>query len=238
MICLVVLLIFFFRYIHTTPNTNLYEWASPNTILQGVGVSRGPYLLPTCIYALLRTIHRCIKFGYASKTIQQGKRMPEALLGSLTLDDLSKLRKFTQTEASIFLLDHELNPDELERAQALIGRDLGPGRTSILPEFDYKPSTKYDPSRRFWIATAWLLGASWRQLASGYGITPQTTMNIASRILPVQTRQGIRLSKELSLEKLSTYFRKFTDNTHELLGLTPLQAAQWLLDHTDLDQDF
>lgn len=153
--------------------------------------------------------------------------MAEPVLGTLTMDDLSTLRKASRGDAEALLAKHPtLSHDELQRARLLISKDRAAASVK-----------QYDPSRRLWFASAWLAGASWRQLARLHDVAPQTIMSIVDRIMVSSERQPLRLKAEMSLESLSAYHASFIKNSDKFSLMTPQQVAQWLLDNTELDNE-
>jgi hypothetical protein len=85
--------------------------------------------------------------------------------------------------------------------------------------------------------SAWLIGASWRQLARFHGVAPQTVMSIADRRLTSSERQILRLRSDMSLESLDAYHKSFTANLAMLATMTPFDVANWLLTNTELDNE-
>ena len=154
-----------------------------------------------------------------------------AVLGTLTMEDLTKLRKMTKANAEIFLSQHTLTDEERETANRVVGRDL-----------NLTPSVQavwqlYDPTRRLWITAAWLAGASWRQLARLHEVAPQTLMVSADRLLTSSERQALRLRAQMSLEALSAYRSKYVQNAEMLSTMSPQAVAHWLLTNTELDNE-
>ena len=153
------------------------------------------------------------------------------IIGNMTMDDLSAIRRMTKPDAERFLRKFALSDDERESVSALAGKDLTT-KAPISPA-----QAHYDPYRRVWFAVGHLLGASFSQLAYPCGIRRQTVMASVNSILPVETRKVLRLASKLSLESLSTYQRKFYENREVLSEMDLSEAAQWLLEHTELDND-
>jgi hypothetical protein len=149
------------------------------------------------------------------------------LLGDLTMEELSKLRRMSVVDAQLFLSHRgvSLTPDERERALALAGRD----RMLDAPQ---SPATNI---RRNWMTAAWLLGASFRQLGTLHDIAPQTAVSIIDRAMKSKERSAIRLAQGMSLEALSAFRARYNESLETLTGMTPLEIAQWLLDNTELD---
>lgn len=154
--------------------------------------------------------------------------MADKLIGSLSMDDLGKLRKMTRPMADAFLISHTLSDVERARVNDLIGRDLQQSQPISVQV--------HDPNRGLWMISAWLAGASWRQLARYHGIAPQTVMNIADRRLTSSERQSQRLKSSMSLEALDTYHASFIKNLEKFALMRPQEVAQWLLDNTELDK--
>lgn len=156
--------------------------------------------------------------------------MAEPVLGTLTMEDLSALRKMKRINAEIFLNKHTLNDTERARVNELIGRDLASdGGESLVIQL-------HDPTRPLWVIAAWLAGASWRQLAKQHGVAPQTIMAAADRLLISSERQPLRLRTSMSLEALDAYRATFVKNLAILKPKPPQEVAMWLLDNTELDK--
>jgi hypothetical protein len=151
----------------------------------------------------------------------------DKLLGDLTMEDLSKIRKMSPTDAESFLRNHILTKDELDAAMRLAGRDRLNGDETV---------QIHSPSRRMWFVAAWLAGASWRQLARLHDIAPQTVTSVADRLLSSPERQHQRLRQEMSLESLEAYRKSFMLNKERFSLMRPQEVAQWLLDNTELDK--
>jgi hypothetical protein len=153
------------------------------------------------------------------------------VLGTLTMEDLGKLRRMTRPDADMFLQPHTLSDQERKYVDALVGKDLHAHRsTSVTVQV-------HDPTRPLWVTAAWLAGASWRQLARLHSIAPQTVMAAADRLLISPERQSLRLRTQMSLESLDAYRKKFVSNAEHLQDLPPHEVAQWLLDNTELDNE-
>lgn len=151
----------------------------------------------------------------------------QGVLGTLTMDDLSKLRRMSRADAATFLTSHILSEDEMQRVKLLISKDR------------VEASVKqYDPTRRLWFAAAWLAGASWRQLSRLHDVAPQTIMSIVDRIMVSQERQSLRIHHSgMKLEALEMYHANFIKNLDVVKSMTPREVAQWLLDNTELDNE-
>lgn len=159
--------------------------------------------------------------------------MAEPVLGTLTLEDLGKLRKLSPPDAELFLAAHTLSEQERGYVDKLVGRDL-----KSLPA-GYSVQV-HDPTRRLWLCAAWLAGASWRQLARLHQVAPQTIMSVADRELTSFERQVLRNKiqpKPISLESLDAYRNAFVKNVDTLKHLPAQEVAQWLLDNTELDNE-
>lgn len=151
-----------------------------------------------------------------------------SILGTLTMEQLGALRRMSRPDAELFVAQHKLEGDDRERALALAGRDL------IMES----PASTTTNIRRNWLAAAWLLGASFRQLGHLHDVAPQTIMSSVDRILPSPQRMKMRLVQDrISPELISEYRAQFNRSLEVLTGMTPLEIAQWLLDNTEGDSD-
>ncbi len=144
------------------------------------------------------------------------------------MDDLAKIRRMSVTDAMAFLNSKPLTADERAQALTLAGRNLEP--SSPVPHGIVR-----DQSRPKWFVTAWLLGASWRQLAALHAIRPQTVMASADTVMPSFERQRSRLRDKMSYEALSAYRAAFLQ-MHWAEGEGPLAMAEQLL-AVDTDKD-
>jgi len=140
------------------------------------------------------------------------------ILGSLTMEDLSRIRRMGTADAELFLSRHTLTDEDRLTAMSLIGKD--------------KDRPDYDKVRRHWLAAAWLLGASYRQLAAVHGVARQTVMDIVWRALPEAPSRS-RAVSVMSNEKLSHLRVFFNKHVEHLMDLSIHEAAQWLYDNLD-----
>lgn len=142
------------------------------------------------------------------------------LLDKMSVDDLMRVRKMAKDEAERYLSSFGLSHEEKLVARKLI-----------------TVKDKHHDNR-LWLATAWLLGASFAQLARDKGVTKQSVMVQVDKLLPIEERRGGRVSGiALSLEALSEYKVMFFENVSTLTDFTPKEAALWLLGNTNLDAD-
>src|SRR5687768_2315401 len=172
----------------------------------------------------------CSVASMSSEWLRRRKLMPDGVIGTLTMDDLSTLRKLSKPDAQLFLSAHTLSDEDMLRVSLLIGKD-----SKSLPA-GYAVQV-HDPTRRLWFCAAWLAGASWRQLARFHDIAPQTVMSVADRQLTSAERQPLRIKSQMSLESLDTYHKNFILNIDKLKQMQPQEVARWLLDNTELDND-
>lgn len=142
-----------------------------------------------------------------------------ALLDKMTLDQLMEVRKIRSShDADDFLKKFNLSGGELAQARKLL---------QVKDKFH---------DNRLWMATAWLLGASFPMIAREKGVAKQSVMQAIDKLLPVETRRQGRLGAINSLEVMSEYKVKFFENITTLTDMTPQEAAQWLLANTSLDR--
>lgn len=133
----------------------------------------------------------------------------------------------TPADAERFLSQFAMTEEQLESARSLVGKDLSSGNRIVV--------TRHDPTRRLWLAAAHILGASFRQLARLHGVQPATIVQAISKLLPVETRDAQRFTREVSHEKLSAYRATYVANASSLQGLTPRECAQFILNNTEDD---
>jgi hypothetical protein len=87
-----------------------------------------------------------------------------------------------------------------------------------------------DPDRPLWLATAWLLGASYTALAMLHGVSPQAIQQSVYRIIPrAEDRHSHRLGFRLSSESIRAYQAMFYSHITTLRTLSPINAAKFLL---------
>lgn len=146
----------------------------------------------------------------------------------LSIEELERLEYLSPEDGEGFLAAFDLPEELLAAARRRLGRKLP--RSEVL-----RPS--YDPTTRNFRAAAYLLGASFHQIALLHDVASQTVMSSISRILPAATRQSQRLATKLSLEALADYQVAYEHNREYLNRLTPRQAAEWLLTNTQLDNE-
>jgi len=141
-----------------------------------------------------------------------------SVLGTLTMEDLSRIRRMGTADAELFLSRHDLSDEDRTIAMSLIGKD--------------KDRPDYDKVRRHWLAAAWLLGASYRQLGAVHGVARQTIMDIVWRALPEAPSRN-RAVAQMSNEKLSHLRVFFNKHVERLIDLSIHEAAQWMYDNLD-----
>lgn len=154
------------------------------------------------------------------------------MIGSLSLEDLARIRRMSETDARAFVADKNLSVEQLTTVLLLAGKNINEA---------HKPLTVnrgivFDNSRRKWFLAAWLAGASWRQLAWLHGVAPQTVLSSADRLMPSHLRQTARLATTMTPEALSAHRAAFIAEP-ALADLDPVALAQHLLATTDKDTD-
>lgn len=141
-----------------------------------------------------------------------------ALLDKMSVDDLMRVKKMVSSEAETFLKKFNLTASEMSQAKALVMvRD------------------KHHDSR-LWLATAWMLGASFSMLAKDKGVTKQSIMNQVDKLIPVDERAKGRVGGNLSFEAMGEYKVKYFSNLDQFGDMGPKEVAAWLINHTSLDQ--
>jgi hypothetical protein len=142
------------------------------------------------------------------------------LTDKVPIETLIRLKKIPVGDAKKLLDAYELTDDERAQAEKLLS-----------------PSTLGNPKwdNRLWVVVAYLLGASYRQIALEKGVSRQTTYAQVTRVLSDSEKRE-RLNPHMSLEAYSTYKVNFFENVDKLRNMTPQEAAMWLFLNTDLDQ--
>jgi hypothetical protein len=141
-----------------------------------------------------------------------------ALLDKMSVDDLMKVRKMKAADALEFLDTFNLSGPELSQAKKLV-----------------QVQDKHHDNR-LWLATAWLLGASFSMLAKDKGVAKQSIMNQVDKLIPVEERAKGRIGGMMSYEALSEYKVAYFEHVDELRSLSPKEAAGWLITNVSLDQ--
>lgn len=146
------------------------------------------------------------------------------------LQTLIGLRNKTLDEAKRILEPYKLDSETMEKYLAT-AKSSEPRQVLTIPA----SVANFDPDRKFWMAVAHLLGASFRQLGKFHSVTPQTVISYVDKVLPVETRAAMRLQTKLSHEAVSEYHVSFIANRGHLRTCTPREAAEWLLANTQRD---
>ena len=151
------------------------------------------------------------------------------MIGPLSMTDLSALRKMTLKQADAYLAKFNLSVEDFMQIRPLIGKDLD--EQPIEPA--HHPN--YYSIRRLWFATGHLLGGSFRQLAYEAGISSPSVIQAVSRVLPTDGRAEKRIRQGIQYSQLLEYKVQFDVNLQTLINMTPVEAATWLNEHTQLD---
>lgn len=101
----------------------------------------------------------------------------------------------------------------------------------------YEEALKGYAVRRKWMTAAWLLGASYRQLALLHGITKATILQSVDKEMSKDDRASARLGGKLSYSALEWYYHAFVSNAKLLATFSPPAAAEWLLSHQPYTSD-
>lgn len=124
--------------------------------------------------------------------------------------------------------DHSLSPEAQKLLEALA---KGPPVSSYVKELQ-----NYE-TRRKWLCAAWLLGASFRQLAMLHEVTPATVIQLVNKAMAKEARNAARLSVKLGYSELSWYKARFQDHIAILALLEPADIARWLMHRTPFTED-
>lgn len=152
------------------------------------------------------------------------------MIGTLSMEDLARIRRMSRTDAEAFLTNHPtLSIDDKQRVLSLAGKSIEE-QPAHIPR-----GVVYDRSRPKWFVTAWLMGASWRQLAWMHKIAPQTVVASADRVMSSPERQASRLADQMSPDKLSQYRAAYIET--DWGDATPVEIAKQLLFETDTDTE-
>ena len=149
------------------------------------------------------------------------------MIGPLSMSDLSALRKMTPKQADAYLAKFEISVEDFMQIRSLIGKDIG--------DQPDQPNQSYYGIRRLWFATGHLLGGSFRQLAYEAGISSPSVIQAVSRVLPTDGRAEKRIRQGIQYSQLLEYKVQFDVNLQTLINMTPVEAATWLNEHTQLD---
>lgn len=157
-------------------------------------------------------------------------------------------------EAELIFNQFGLTADDRERYAPLVGRgstvaselaDMGKEEYLPIQESNEIPQLRpvhYAPKnedryRNHWMATAWILGASFRMLAKLHGISAPTVVQVIDRFLESGKRNGMRLGYQLTPDKISEYHANYYNNKLLLSKLSVVAAAVWLMQNTTVDSN-
>ena len=157
------------------------------------------------------------------------------MIGTLTMEDLARIRRMSSTDAESWLRDKDLTDEQRAQVLSLAGRDVKPVVQAVShAERSVPRGHVWDRTRPLWFAAAWLMGASWRQLAYMHKIAAQTVTASADRVMQSADRQRLRINHEMSYEALAEYRVAFLKQ--DFKDQTPLEVANILLSTTELDK--
>lgn len=130
------------------------------------------------------------------------------------------LRKLTPNDGQVLLAPLNLSPEEMKEALAI----CKPAKREDSPQVII-----YDPTRRTWFLAAWILGASWRQLASLHAIAhPSVAQSARKGMTQEIVDEKKRIGARMTLERLALLRNIYLDNKAELSALDPIPAAHKL----------
>jgi len=141
-----------------------------------------------------------------------------ALTNKLSIDELLALRRMGHDEALRFLGSYHLTPEENAQAMKL-----------VIPK-----NVDARGDNRLWICTAFLLGATCRQIGDDKGVSRQSVFDLVTRNIP--NRDQKRLATTLGNEALSEYKIAFFESIDFLRSKTPEEAAVWLAASVNVDR--
>lgn len=107
----------------------------------------------------------------------------------------------------------------------IVGKDI---ITPTVNEVVLRPPRSIHYNRNLFMSAAHLLGASFRQLARLYQISPASVIQAVDKMIPVALRSKSRLDYKMSLERLSQHQANFVQHQLELTEYSPGELAQWL----------
>jgi hypothetical protein len=145
------------------------------------------------------------------------------LTDKVPVDTLIRIRRMPREEAQKLLDAYDLDAEEREQAEKLVA----PVTTTL-------GNPKWD--NRLWVVVAFLLGASYRQIAKDKNVSRQTTFAQVTRVLSDEEKKE-RLNPYISLEAYSEYKVAFFENVDSLRNMTPQEAAMWLFLNVKLDNE-
>lgn len=151
----------------------------------------------------------------------------KSIIGDMTLDDLDSVRHMDRVTADAFIARFNLTPDQSATVKKLVGLSLNKDPVNKLVLI--KDRRIFDPSRRIFWGALWLLGASYRQIAEAYGVTPQSVLNSINRVLPKDVRALGRVGLSMTADAFDSYMAVYEEDRSPFHSRTPMEAAAYLL---------
>lgn len=92
--------------------------------------------------------------------------------------------------------------------------------------------------RRLWLASAWLLGASHRQLGTLHGVSHASILQGINKVISSGDRRKARLHQTMTSSALVWYREQFQNNVETLRHMAnPLDVAVWMSTNTPYPGD-
>ena len=92
----------------------------------------------------------------------------------------------------------------------------------------YEKQQREYEKRRLWLATMWLLGASYRQLGAFEGVSHSSIVQSVNKVLPPGNRMLMRILTQTTPEAIEWYHNVFFSPT-DLPYESPRTLASWLI---------
>jgi len=158
-------------------------------------------------------------------------------MSDVPLTLVQAFRKMAPEAVEQVLNQYNVDPAQRERYMALAGKDLATVQVNGVPPLGNVQIVvqNSDPVRNHWLATAYILGASYRMLGQMHSVTHQTIVQCVKKHLNTVELRNARLGFMLEPERISEYHTKYYENKAVLSKMPPHAAAEWLRDHTTVD---
>lgn len=133
------------------------------------------------------------------------------------LSRASLLRKLSPVEGEIVLSGLGLTREEITQALEICKKPKASPVTIVIN----------DPSRKIWLVAAWLLGASWRQLAILHGIAHTSVMQSARKAITSKSLdyRAMHTKNKIPFERLEIMRRIFLENKDKFANMDPSDVA-------------
>lgn len=149
------------------------------------------------------------------------------------LDMVGTLRKLSVTEGRNFLRSSfiEFTPDEIDQVVTLCKPDE---QVQQIPE-NRAQLLVIDPTRRLWLQAAWLLGASWRQLAALHNIAHSSVAQSARKGFDPELRAR-RAPNPMDYPRLLRMRQYYLDHRNDFMAIGDPEEVARRLELLDMEE--